>query len=253
MEPGEEEHTPIGTKPPVTPDTPKPNNPDNNMSAETKQIIEKIDEVKTGIEKTTEVLQGAIELVATGAQGVDENEIKKLFNPDTEKPKGTMGDHPPGGAMDHPPGNGGMPIKKEENPAGAAGENKQLLETIKTMENKLKLNDETLKKIVQKDIDAALVADNKLRSEQALAIVKGKLAYHEIENEKVQEEFTKIMELKDSRDPEKLADLKYLADMYSDKSIEINEIPSGAAGEKIMVSGTGTGKGDLDDFLENLE
>ena len=245
MEPGEQVP---GTSQPVPgqegaadPGAPK-------ISEETKQIIEKIEEVKTDITKTTDQLKEAVVMVATGAQGVDENTIKNMFGDSTKPGPGAPKPDPTGAADD---------IKHEEKkpdiPAGASGADKQILEQLQVVKDDLKKTQDELKIKNQTDIDAKLLSDNKTRAEQALLIVKGKLGLHEIEPDQVDTTYKETMELKDSRDNTKLADLKPLSVLYASHVPEIETIPTGAAGDDYKISGTGTNKTSLKSLWESLD
>jgi len=235
--------TPPGQNGAADPGTPK-------VSEETKQIIKKIEEVKTDITKTTDQLREAVVMVATGAQGVDENAIKNMFGDSTQPGAGAPKPDPAGAADD---------IKKEEPkkepeiPAGASGADKQILEQLQVVKDDLKKTQDELKIKNQSDIDAKLLSDNKTRAEQALLIVKGKIALHEIEPDQVDATYKETMELKDSRDDTKLADLKPLSILYSSHVPEIETIPTGAAGDDYKISSTGTNKISLKTLMESLD
>jgi len=235
--------TPPGQNGAADPGTP-------NVSEETKQIIEKIDEVKVDITKTTDQLKEAVISVATGAQGVDENAIKNMFGDSTQPGAGAPKPDPAGAADD---------IKKEEPkknpdiPAGASGTDKQILEQLQVVKDDLKKTQDELKIKNQSDIDAKLLSDNKTRAEQALLIVKGKIALHEIEPDQVDATYKETMELKDSRDDSKLADLKPLSLLYSSHVPEIETIPTGAAGDDYKISGTNQNKTNLKSIWEQME
>lgn len=220
------------------------------ISEETKQIIEKIEEVKTDITKTTDQLKEAVVMVATGAQGVDENAIKNMFGDSTKPGAGAPKPDPTGAADD---------IKKDEEkknpdiPAGASGADKQILEQLQVVKDDLKKTQDELKIKNQTDIDAKLLSENKTRAEQALLIVKGKLALHEIEPDQVDATYKETMELKDSRDDTKLSDLKPLSALYASHVPEIETIPTGAAGDDYTISGTGKNKTSLKSLWESLD
>jgi len=220
------------------------------VSEETKQIIEKIEEVKIDITKTTDQLKEAVVMVATGAQGVDENAIKNMFGDSTKPGAGAPKPNPEGAANDikHE-----EPKKNSDIPSGASGPDKQILEQLQVVKEDLKKTQDELKIKNQTDIDAKLLSDNKTRAEQALLIVKGKIALHEIEPDQVDAMYKETMELKDSRDDTKLADLKPLSLLYSTHVPEIETIATGAAGDDYKISGTGTNKLSLKSILENIE
>lgn len=234
--------TPPGKEGAADPGTPK-------VSEETKQIIEKIDEVKTDITKTTDQLKEAVVQVATGAQGVDENAIKNMFGDSTKPGTGAPKPDPTGAADDIK----SEEPKKTEIPAGASGADKQILEQLQVVKDDLKKTQDELKIKNQSDIDAKLLSDNKTRAEQALLIVKGKIALHEIEPDQVNTIYKETMELKDSRDDTKLADLKPLSLLYSSHVPEIETIPTGAAGDDYKISETGSNKTSLKSIWESIE
>jgi len=223
----------------------------SNISEETKQIIEKIEEVKTDITKTTDQLKEAVVMVATGAQGVDENTIKNMFGDSTKPGAGAPKPDPTGAADDitHKE----EPKKNPGIPAGASGADKQILEQLQVVKDDLKKTQDELKIKNQSDMDAKLLSDNKTRAEQALLIVKGKIALHEIEPDQVDTMYKETMELKDSRDNTKLADLKPLSVIYSSHVPEIETIPTGAAGDDYTISGTNTYKTNLKSIWESME
>jgi len=235
--------TPPGQEGAADPGTP-------SVSEETKQIIEKIEEVKTDITKTTDQLKEAVLTVATGAQGVDENAIKNMFGDSTKPGAGAPKPDPAGAADDIK--NNSEEKKNPDIPAGASGADKQILEQLQVVRHDLKKTQDELAIKNQTDIDAKLLSDNKTRAEQALLIVKGKLALHEIEPDQVDAMYKETMELKDSRDDTKLADLKPISTIYASHVPEIETIPTGAAGDDYKISGTGTNKTSLKSIWEEM-
>lgn len=220
------------------------------ISEETKQIIDKIEEVKTDITKTTDQLKEAVVAVATGAQGVDENSIKNMFGDSTQPGAGAPKPDPTGAADDI---KAEEPKKTPDIPAGASGADKQILEQLQVVKNDLKKTQDELAIKNQLDIDTKLLSDNKTRAEQALLIVKGKLALHEIKPDQVDAMYKETMELKDSRDNTKLVDLKPISNIYAAHVPEIETIPTGAAGDDYKISGTGTSKTNLKSIWETME